>query len=331
MVTPVRTPTKGPSVQAVRCPTLDPEPRRRTAVVVVNYASSELLRSNLTPLSRTAPDLDVVVVDNHSGEPEARAIGRLADDEGWNMVALPDNAGFGAGVNAGVQRARSLGADTFLLLNPDARITAAAVRALARRIAADPLSMVCPLIERPDGSAWFRGALVDLRRGRILSRSADPDHELAWLTGACVMTGVEVWDLVGGFDDDYFLYWEDVDLSVRAARAGARLEVCTDVTAVHDEGGTQDPGGRADDMSDAYYYFNIRNRLLFAAKLLTDEQWRRWIVHTPRESYRILLRGGGKRKFLRPWHPLGIAARGIRDGIGAGRAVRAAPGGALSR
>jgi len=86
-----------------------------------------------------------------------------------------------------------------------------------------------------------------------------------WLSGACFAMHRDLWTTVAGFDDDYFLYWEDVDLSYRVVKAGGRLAVRQDLVAVHDVGGTQhDVTQRA--KSSTYYYYSCRNRLVFAAK-----------------------------------------------------------------
>jgi GT2 family glycosyltransferase len=225
-------------------------------------------------------------------------------------------------MNLGVAEAIARGADTFLLLNPDASLDRDAVAALTAYRRSSPMSLISPTVLRPDGSTWFRGAVLEVRRGRTRSGEPAPGSaDLAWLSGACLMTSRQLWDRLGGFDEDYFLYWEDVDLSVRASRAGAELVVLTDVTAVHDEGGTQDRPGDSEEHSDTYYYFNIRNRLLFAAKNLDPRDRRRWLLTSIGESYQILLRGGGRRKFLRPWHPLRLGARGLWDGWRMSRAV----------
>lgn len=297
-------------------------PTTGVAVVVVSYGSTDLLRANLVPLGRAAPSLAIIVVDNFSDVDERDRIGALAAEESWTLVAPADNTGFGGGMNLGVAAAIAQGHDTFLLLNPDASIEPEAVEALAAASRAEPLALFSPTVLRPDGSPWFRGAVLEVDRGRTRSGAPSPGSaDLAWLSGACLMTSRQLWELVDGFDEDYFLYWEDVDLSVRSARAGAALVVVEDVTAVHDEGGTQDRPRDREEHSDAYYYFNIRNRLLFAAKNLDPEDRRRWFRCSLGESYQILLRGGGRRKFLRPWRPLRIGARGIRDGWRMSRAL----------
>ncbi|MGB3411603.1 MAG: glycosyltransferase family 2 protein [Microthrixaceae bacterium] len=289
---------------------------RTPAVIVVNYDSADLIRRNLAVLVDEFPDLVTVVVDNYSTAAAVEQIECLADSHGWTLVKSPINVGFGGGMNLGIAAAAELGSDTFLMLNPDACLGPESFVILVEALSSDPMSLISPVITRRNGSIWFEGGALDLDRGRTISRPVDPSSELElpWLSGACLMTGAEAWGVLGGFDEDYFLYWEDVDLSVRAQRRGIRLAVVPEASAVHDEGGTQEQNSNADFSWD-YYYYNIRNRLLFASKLLDSQHRKRWIRTALRESYRILLRGGGKRKFLRPLAPLVCGARGLKDGL----------------
>ena len=102
------------------------------------------------------------------------------------------------------------------------------------------------------------------------------DAPFSWLTGACLAVSKQVWQATGGFDPDYFLYWEDVDYSQRAKAVGARLVVRNDLVVTHDVGATQGTGKSA-----VYLRFNSRNRLLFASKWLPKRIQRRWIRQTP--------------------------------------------------
>jgi GT2 family glycosyltransferase len=290
------------------------------AVVVVNYGSSALLRRNLVPLGRTG--LPVVVVDNLSTSGERRAVTALAREEGWQLVLLPGNRGFGAGVNAGVAAARARGCSTFLLLNPDAAVDRAVVDELAARSLADPLALLSPRIVDSRGQVFFAGSRLRLTDGRTGRRVTDPAGPAAlrdWLTGACLVVHATLFDLLGGFADAYFLYWEDVDLSYRAQQAGGRTVLCEDLLAVHDEGGTQTRRGEA--KSRLYYYWNARNRLAFAARNLDRRTMLGWLLRTPAAGWEIVLRGG-RRQLLRSPAPLLAVARGSL--AGAGLVLRAA-------
>lgn len=289
------------------------------AVIVVNYASTTLLTQNLARLGRSAPGLAVVVVDNASTAEERRAVNELAAAEGWAAVLPETNLGFGLGMNAGVARAAELGADRFLLLNPDASITPDDAERLFARVAAEPLTLVSPVVRKPDGSTWFDGADVSLADGRMSSakRRPQPPERRAepWLSGACLCVGAGLWQLVGGFADGYFLYWEDVELSHRVLAVGGALAVAQDAVAEHAEGGTQQSGDEhaSPAKSNGYYYFNIRNRLLFAARNLDSGDlvaWRRSAVPV---AWEILLQGG-RRQFLHSLRPFAAATRALRDG-----------------
>ncbi|HEY7858839.1 MAG TPA: glycosyltransferase family 2 protein [Candidatus Nanopelagicales bacterium] len=295
------------------------------AVVVVSFESSELLRSNL---ARTASELSgsiVVVVDNSVTAGERDRTRRLCAERDWVWVASSTNTGFGRGMNSGVAAARERGAAWLLLLNPDALITGPDVLALLEAARLAPLTLVAPRILRPDGSLWSEGSDLYLEDGRIRSvrrrDGAATGRLQTWVSGACLLLGTELWDLVGGFATDYFLYWEDVELSFRVERAGGAILVHETAVAVHAEGGTQGTGHTSAGArkSGTYYYYNIRNRLLFSARNLPDEDVRAWMGTARSVAYEILLQGG-RRQFLLPWTPVSAALRGTRDGLRIARA-----------
>lgn len=288
------------------------------AIVVVNYGSSALLEHNLVGASRALPDAAVYVVDNRSTAEEARLVGALADREGWIAVLQSENLGFGAGVNRGVAAARADGRTRYLLINPDASIGADAVHLLLDAVDVAEKVVAAPLVVDGAGRVWSAGHVLDLDDGATHGRAWAERHPDArvrrWLTGAALMINDEAWTAVGGFDEDYFLYWEDVDFSLRVEDAGGRLLLVEEAKAVHDEGGTQgigDPDVHA--KSPLYYYYNIRNRMLLAQKLLGPETVRRWDAGSRRAAREVLLRGG-RRQLLKPWRPVGAAWRGWRDG-----------------
>lgn len=269
-------------------------------IVVVSFGSATLLERNLPP---ACPDgATVVVVDNRRSTQSQDEVRRSAERHGWDLVTLPDNRGFGAGANVGVRRALRLGCDEVVLLNPDLRADAGTVEALALEARTRPGTMVAPRITRPDGTPWFTGAVVDHAAGWTRNVPRLPEGTAnGWLTGACLAVSASLWTRLGGFDERYFLYWEDVDLSRRCLETGGGVQVREDLTAVHDVGGTQSaPGGGK---SSVYYRYNCRNRLLFAAVHLDRGEQLRWIARTPAYARRVLLRGG-RRRLLRDPRPV---------------------------
>jgi len=293
----------------------------RTAVVIVNYGAIGILEPNAANVSPPGGGF-VVVVDCFSSASERQRVEAACARHGWVPVMLAENAGFGGGTNAGAVAALQRGAEVIVGLNPDATIDPDSLVQLARTAAEDPSALVSPTIVDGAGGVWFGGSDLYLDDGSIagirrrVERTGRPRHE--WATGACFAMSAELWERLGGFDEEYFLYWEDVDLSRRVLDLGGSLRTLA-ATAVHDEGQTHVDAVRGRAKSETYYYHNIRNRLLYAAKHGDAETIRRWWRATPRVSWQILMQGGrAQLRTVAPWRAL---LRGIRDGR---RALRSA-------
>jgi N-acetylglucosaminyl-diphospho-decaprenol L-rhamnosyltransferase len=284
-------------------------------IVVVNFGSHALIEQNLGGLDLTALGAQVVVVDNFRSVADSQAMVAVAEGRpGWTLRAMTGNLGFGSAVNAGVELAQRQGCDAFLIVNPDLAVTAEVLAEMAAAVRADPKAMISPRVVRPNGGVWFEGGFIDLDQARSRSVPGPAGERTpAWLSGACLGVHRDLWATVGGFDDDYFLYWEDIDLSYRVLAAGGRLAVRTDLLAVHDVGGTQH-GSDQRAKSPVYYYYNCRNRLLFAAKHLNRRDRWRWALRTPVDARRVLLRGG-RRQLLSPQRSLWPVVHGALVGL----------------
>lgn len=281
------------------------------AVVVVNHGSTELLWRNLAAHDPRPVAEHVVVVDNYSSEAEGAAVRDLAHRMGWHLVALAKNFGFGGGMNAGVARAQALGCTVFLLLNPDAWIEHDVLAELHHDCVAEPLRMLAPRIVREDGTTWFDGATILVNRGLTsTARGSDSSAANGWLTGACLIVHAKLWDRLGGFDDSYFLYWEDIDLSWRCREAGGQLGVRSDLSVVHSVGGTQQGTGK----SSSYVYYNCRNRMVFAGKHLRRRTVLAWLMRSPHYAWHVVQRGGRRALLRRSVSLTWAALRGTATG-----------------
>ena len=193
--------------------------------VVVTHNSAQDLRGLLSSQSLLDAFERVIVVDNASTD-ETVALAR----ESGAVEVLPRaaNDGFGAGANAGAK----LLAGDFALLNPDIvfETPAAVERALAHF--EDPrVGVVAPCLRLPDGrrqdSARHVPSVANIFARRLIRGQAErgailPDHvrDVPWAVGACWFLRRDWFDELGGFDERYFLYFEDVDYCVRLAKRG---------------------------------------------------------------------------------------------------------------
>jgi N-acetylglucosaminyl-diphospho-decaprenol L-rhamnosyltransferase len=226
----------------------------QVSAVVVSFNSAAYLPDCLRSLRSEGVD-DVVVVDNASSDASVDAV--RATDPAARVVEAGHNLGFGSGANRGV--AVTLG-EYVVILNPDTVVEPGTVKALAEALDRDPgLGLVGPRIENLDGSLYpsvrrfpdlmvaFGHAFVGLvwpanpytRRYRMLDW--DPDRaasDVDWVGGACFMVRRSAFDVVGGFDEAYFMYVEDVDLCWRLGRAGWRIGYEPGGRVVHALGGS---------------------------------------------------------------------------------------------
>lgn len=216
------------------------------AVVIVTYRSADLAVESIRSLEaersgRTAR-VRVVVVDNASGD--APAIRAAIEANGWStwvtLVLSPRNGGFGYGNNLGITQACATGnPDYFYLLNPDAQVRAGAIERLIRFFEAHPKAGIAGSgIENADGSEWpiafrFPSLLSEiesglgfgpvsrlLRRWAVAQRMDGIPRQVDWVCGASMMIRPAVLAATGGFDENYFLYFEETDLCYRARQAG---------------------------------------------------------------------------------------------------------------
>lgn len=296
-----------------------PDELRALAILVVNYGSHAMVEANLSRSLPAGFPGQVVVVDNYSTDEERAAMTAVCARRGWELVAPAGNEGFGGGNNLAAARAISRGATELLLVNPDAWLELDAIRGLQSQIRADSRLQLAPTVLRPDGSLYCAEMDLQLDLGENRSARRRPagvtqEQVHTWVSGACFAISAVLWEEIGGFDDDYFLYWEDVDLSRKVILAGGTVRADPTLHAVHDEGSTHRGENAGPAKSPIYYYYNARNRLVYAAKHLPPTDRRRWLRKTPRAAYRLLLQGG-KRQFVHPMRTFWPALRGSWHGV----------------
>lgn len=186
----------------------------------------------------TAATLDILVIDNGSGDGSAGALRRSLPPD-VELLALPENLGFGRGNNVGLRRALDGSYDYALLINNDAF---AAPDMLDHLLAAtDPaVALLSPKIyyeARPD-RLWFAGGRRRRRTLDIAGTGRDEadgpewaaDRDVDYLLGTCLLVNLAAVTTVGLFDERYFMYFEDLDWSLRLQQAGYRLRL---VAAAH--------------------------------------------------------------------------------------------------
>lgn len=222
------------------------------AAVVVDYDTGGYLAECVHSL--TAEGLgEVVVVEN--GDPvDARAALEAAGLGATPLLATGRNLGYGAGVNRGLAALEET--DYVLVCNPDLLVHAGALGCLVQALQEHPdWAVVGPRILTPTGVAYPSARMFPtpvVAAGHALFGAAFPDNpftrryrtpgrgeqtaEVDWVSGACFLARRRALEDVGGFDERYFMFAEDMDLCWRLRRAGWKVGFCPEATVTHHEG-----------------------------------------------------------------------------------------------
>lgn len=226
-------------------------------VVTVAYNPGEEIERLLASLpAATSLPMRVVITDNGGATPEqTAALRRTAEEHGAEIVGDGTNLGYGAGANLA---AADLTEDWILVVNPDIVFEPGCLDSLIEVSRQDAgAGCLGPRILNTDRSVYPSGrALPSLVRGtghamlgklwpsNPFSRgyhdqvNVDQIREVGWLSGSCLLLPRTVWEQLDGFDDDYFMFFEDVDLGARVSKLGYRNIQVPDAVAIHEQGAT---------------------------------------------------------------------------------------------
>ena len=226
------------------------------SAILVNYNAGHELALALRSIADELAGLrwEAVVVDNASSDGSPALVADFASHA--RLVRNEENVGFARGVNQGLA---ATSAPLVLIMNPDCRLVAGAFTSLRRELEqSDSCAIAGPRILNPDGTVQgsargdpdmftglfgrttvLRRVLPDLAvsKRNVVSdaavRNGPTGVTVDWLSGACVLAHREALRSVNGFDERYFLYWEDADLCRRLRARGYHVRYVPSATAIH--------------------------------------------------------------------------------------------------
>jgi GT2 family glycosyltransferase len=228
----------------------------RISAIVVSYNTRDhLLRCLEALLAPTGVSREAILVDNASTDGSVDAVRARFPEV--RILANAENLGFSRANNLGLGAARGPFA---LVLNSDCEVRPGAVEALCAILEARPeVAIVGPRTVGTDGAPqvsfgpsltllaeWRQGRLVrgvkagDAAALRHASALAAREQEPDWVSASCFLARRTALDAVGGFDESFFLYEEDVDLCLRVRRAGWRVVYTPTAEVVHHLGRSMD-------------------------------------------------------------------------------------------
>lgn len=285
-------------------------------IVVLNWNRKEDTLECLNSVSQLSVvnyQLSVIVVDNASTDGSLSSINKFKSENfDLRVMENKENLGYAAGNNVGIRYAMDHGADFVMILNNDTIVDKNLLVQLIESVKKGKVGAVSPKIyfasgfefhkERYSKSElgrviWYAGGLVDWENvygsGRgvdeVDNGQYDKEVETDVATGTCILLNKDALESVGLFDEKYFMYYEDTDLSQRLKKAGWKVLYEPKGMVWHKVAQSSGIGSGLND------YYTTRNRMLFGmgyAKLRTK-------VALIKESIKLLLNG-------RKWQKIGV-------------------------
>jgi len=250
------------------------------AAVVIDYHADHVLIDCVDSLLDNGVS-EIVIVENG----EAGSVPASLSDRGVVVVSPGVNLGYGRGINRGVALARPT--KYVLASNPDVVVHDGAVAALVNYLDVhEEVALVGPEVRRPDGSVypsmrvfpnvWLAGLHAVLapmwpsNPATKRYRSTRSDGSVDWVSGACFLVRRSAFETVGGFDERYFMFAEDMALCWQLREHGFKVAATTEAVVTHIEGVSRARASR--DMLIAHH----RSALRF--EFQTAKGWRRLLV-----------------------------------------------------
>jgi len=258
----------------------------KISVIIVSWNTRELLAEALRslPCDNTELDLEIFVVDNGSQDGSVEMIRRQFP--GVTLIENKENLGFSAANNLALQCVRS---EYILLLNSDAELLPGALEAMASLLtSAQTAGLVGARILNPDRSlqasfvdfpTLWREFLILSGLGRRIFGSWYPSYNpkqsrvprpVDYVSGACLLVRRSAYDSVGGFDDTYFMYAEEVDLCYRIWQGGWQVWYQSEAEVLHMGGGSSRsiPTKREADLYQSRVIYFLKHHGRFSATVL---------------------------------------------------------------
>jgi GT2 family glycosyltransferase len=221
------------------------------SIILVNYNDRRHIEACLSSLQENVPPVEheIIVVDNASTDGSREWIARSFP--AVRLIANADNAGFSRANNLGVKESRG---EFLLFLNTDTVVTPGSIGRWLDHLGVDPtIGAAGPALLRKGGAVQvsfgkkvnfpaqlWQKLFLNPHYGRLLKKCAGT-RNVGWLSAACLLCRRKAFEQVGGFDENFFIYFEDIDLCLRLREAGWKLAYIPETRIFHEGGATTSP------------------------------------------------------------------------------------------
>lgn len=288
------------------------------AIILVNWNGYEFTRACLDSLRKlNFPDFKVILVDNASDNQEGKNLKKAFPE--IDLLENDQNLGFAGGNNVGIRHALTLGYSHILLLNNDTEVEPDFLEEMVFKLRQNPkIAVVQPLILflHNKKEIWSAGGKWNANLSKAVTlgdREPLADYRIGkscldWATGCCMLISREAILDCGLLNEQYFVYFEDVEWSLRFTQKGYQIALADKAVIYHEAGASSKKKNEEGALSPKVFYFNVRNQFFliraaggpFIGKVYHLGKFTLWMGY-------FLLRGR--------FNKLKAVAKGIRDGF----------------
>ena len=240
----------------------------KVGIILLNYCNYNLTIDCIESIRQsTYQNYEIIVVDNNSPDHSGKNLSQL---EGIRFLQMKENLGFAAGNNRGIEVALSDGCEYMMLLNNDTVIDSNMIETLVSR--ADANTVVVPKmyyfdVECRKDILWYAGGILKYKSSDGIhiggkqedSKQYSIEGEATFATGCCMMIHRTILEKVGLLREEYFMYCEDTDYSIRLNKENIRILYVPSAKLWHKVSSSS--GG---EMSKFIVYYVVRNKIYCA-------------------------------------------------------------------
>lgn len=240
----------------------------KVGIILLNYCNYNLTIECIESIKQsTYQNYEIIVVDNNSPDHSGK---NLSQQEGIRFLQMEENLGFAAGNNRGIEVALSDGCEYVMLLNNDTVIDPNMIETLVSR--ADANTVVVPKmyyfdVEGRKDILWYAGGILKYKSSDGIhiggkqedSKQYSIEGEVTFATGCCMMIHRAILEKVGLLREEYFMYCEDTDYSIRLNKSNVRILYAPNAKLWHKVSSSS--GG---EMSKFIVYYVVRNKIYCA-------------------------------------------------------------------
>jgi GT2 family glycosyltransferase len=247
----------------------------KLGIIIVTYNSKNEIARLLESIAiQNITDSIIYLVDNNSNDDTLDIVSKFETDLSICIIASSVNNGFAGGNNIGIQRAMEEGCDYVFILNPDMQLNGKCIEIMTKRLESEPtLGVIGPIVlfgNNIDNIIQVYGVKanfktqkkVDNFSNEKLTNEIPSDNYVDMVLGGAMMIRSDVLKVTGFFEEDYFMYNDEIDLAYRVKKAGYKSLCLRDAVVRH----FHDFAPKNKRGNNFMYYYIMRNRYLYFKK-----------------------------------------------------------------